>query len=58
VRADAQVDAVRDRRVPRTADPRDAPVLHADVRLDDPDHGIDDDRADDDRVELARANRA
>src|SRR2546421_10306550 len=57
-RADSQVDAVHDVRVAGPSDTHDAAVLDADVGLDDPDQGIDDDRATDHGVELALGRRA
>src|SRR5204862_5836068 len=58
VRPDAELDPIADPGVAGTADPGDAPVLDPYVGLDDPDRRVDDDGADDDRVELARADRA
>src|SRR2546427_483987 len=55
---DRQVDAVHDVRVAGPSDTHDAAVLDADVGLDDPDQGIDDDRATDHGVELALGRRA
>ena len=44
VRTDEQVDAVRDLRVPRTSDTGDPAVLDAEVRFDDTESGVHDQR--------------
>ena len=54
VRPDGQLDPVADARVAGAADPDDPSVLDADVRLEDPEHRIDDERAGKDRIELRR----
>ena len=58
VRADDEVDAVADRRAPGPADAGDPAVLDPDVRLDDADDGVDDERAGEHHVELRRPARA
>ncbi len=50
-RADDHGDAVLDQRISRVADARDAPVLDADVRLDDARDRIDDEGIRNDEVE-------
>ena len=53
-----EVDAVADRRVARPPDAGDPPVLDPDVRLDDAEDGVDDERAGEHDVELRRAGAA
>ena len=50
VRAQYKVDAIHDVGVPSPPDSRDQAILDADVALEDTEHGIDDDGANDDAV--------